>query len=429
MTAQGSTPDAAAVQRVLLNFDTWLEKYGEVSRDHQTFFAGAVGGAAKRLYYEYPAVGIAAVAPLIACEALLPSARQLFHRDTRFPIADAHYAMGYAFLHQATGDPAHLDRAIHFLRELERSRCPGFEDHCWGYPFDWVTRNGTIAAQTPLITSTPYAYEAFLHVHALDPREEWRRILHSIARHAAADIKDFPHSASASSCSYTPFDGGGVINAAAYRASMLTSAARVLGAEEFDRIARRNLAFVLETQNADGSWFYAVDGVRDFVDHFHTCFVMKALAKIHALTGDAGCLEALSRGLEYYQKHLFDADGPPKPFARAPRLTVYKRELYDCAECINLCLLLADRFPECRTRLDAVVTGVLADWVKPDGSFRSRKLFWGWDNVPMHRWAQSQMFRSLAFWAYASGQADDRTRPVAAGRGQIPALAAAEASR
>jgi hypothetical protein len=22
----------------------------------------------------------------------------------------------------------------------------------------------------------------------------------------------------------------------------------------------------------------------------------------------------------------------------------------------------------------------------------------GWDNVPMHRWAQSQMFRSLAFY-------------------------------
>jgi len=41
----------------------------------------------------------------------------------------------------------------------------------------------------------------------------------------------------------------------------------------------------LENQNQDGSWYYAVDGVRDLVDHFHTCFVMKALAKIHALTG------------------------------------------------------------------------------------------------------------------------------------------------
>ncbi len=32
-----------------------------------------------------------------------------------------------------------------------------------------------------------------------------------------------------------------------------------------------------------------------------------------------------------------------------------------------------------------------------DGSFRARQLLVGWDNVPMHRWAQSQMFRSLCF--------------------------------
>ena len=79
---------------------------------------------------------------------------------------------------------------------------------------------------------------------------------------------------------------------------MLTSASRVFGEDEYWRIAERNLAFVLESQNADGSWSYAVDGVRDFVDHFHTCFVMKALAKIHTLTGHARCLEALSRGVE-----------------------------------------------------------------------------------------------------------------------------------
>ena len=64
------------------------------------------------------------------------------------------------------------------------------------------------------------------------------------------------------------------------------------------KIAERNLNFVLENQNPDGSWFYAVDGVRDFIDHFHTCFVMKALAKIHALTGHGDvskrCRKALS---------------------------------------------------------------------------------------------------------------------------------------
>ena len=210
------------------------------------------------------------------------------------------------------------------------------------------------------------------------------------------DFKDFPTSETASTCSYTPFDQGGVLNAAAYRAGMLTMAARDFENEEFGKIAERNLNFVLENQNADGSWYYAVDGVRDFVDHFHTCFVMKALAKIHSITGHAGTFAALERGVTYYLANLFAADGLPKPFSKAPRLTVYQRELYDCAESINLCLLLRDRFPALNEKLETVVSGILDEWIKPDGSFRARQLKFGWDNVPMHRWAQSQMFRALA---------------------------------
>ncbi len=179
----------------------------------------------------------------------------------------------------------------------------------------------------------------------------------SIVRHARTDIKDFETSPSASSCSYSPFDKGGVINAAAYRAFLLTRASRDFSDDSHWRVAERNLNFVLENQNADGSWPYAVDGVRGFVDHFHTCFVMKALAKIHSLTGHPATLEALTRGVDYYLGNLFAADGLPRPFSVAPRLTVYKRELYDCAESINLCLLLRDRFPaagrdsgDCRCR-------------------------------------------------------------------------------
>jgi hypothetical protein len=390
----------ARVADVLNDFAEWLARYGETSRDHQTFFAGALGSAAKALYYEHKLLGTAAVAPMIFLEAFLPSARRFFHRPIRFPIADAHYAMGFAFLYQVTNDEAHLHRATHFLEELKQSRSPGFKEYCWGYPYDWVTRNGTIERQTPLITSTPYAYEAFLQVHALDGRDEWKDIAFSIARHAFDDIKDFPVGKNASSCSYTPFDAGGVINAAAYRSFLLTSASQIFCKDEYRLTAERNLNFVLENQNPNGSWYYAVDGVRDFVDHYHTCFVMKALAKVHALTGHEATLEALGKGLSYYLNNLFDAEGLPKPFSRAPRLTVYKRELYDCAECINLCLLLRDRFPMLERTLEKVVAHILKAWVKPDGSFRSRKLHFGWDNVPMHRWGQSQMFRSLAFYLH-----------------------------
>jgi hypothetical protein len=410
--AKRSDLSAPKVSDVLTDFVEWLDRYGEKSWDFQSFYAGPVGGRAKALYYSHRLIGTAAVAPMVFCEAFFPAARRLFHHPMRFPIADAHYAMGFAFLYQATGDSSQLENAVHFLTELERSRCGQFKEYCWGYEFDWVWRGGTIKRQTPLITTTPYAYEAFLHVCQVQPRDEWKLILESIARHAATDIKDFQTSETASSCSYTPFDEGRVLNASAYRAFLLTSASKVFSNEDYWRIAERNLNFVLENQNADGSWFYAVDGARDFIDHFHTCFVMKALAKIHSLTGDTEILEALTKGVSYYLNNLFDEDGLPKPFSKAPRLTVYKRELYDCAECINLCLLLRDRFPQLQATLEKVVAHVLGTWVKRDGSFRSRKLHFGWDNVPMHRWGQAQMFRSLAFYLYEAGRATSDKTPA-----------------
>jgi hypothetical protein len=396
------------IQKVLETFTDWLDRFGEVSRDHQSFYAGPIGRRAKSLYYHHKAVGAFAVAPMVLCEALLPSARKLFYHPVRLPIADAHYAMGFAFLYEATGNEFFFQRAAHFLDILQKTRCDGFKEYSWGYPFDWVTRNGVIPAATPLVTTTPYIFEAFLQMEQLQPHIKWHRILESIARHIRSDIKDFRLSETSSTCSYTPYDKVGVVNASAYRAFTLTSAAKFLGDDHFLDIAQRNLNFVLESQNTDGSWPYAMDGKRNFVDHFHTCFVMKALAKIYFLTGDDECLKALARGVDFYLDKLFSENGMPRPFARAPRLTVYRHELYDCAECINLCLLLRNHFPQLENTLETVIAGILKNWVKPDGSFRSRQLMFGWDNVPMHRWGQSQMFRSLAFYLYEAGSASTK---------------------
>src|ERR1700680_3790935 len=107
-----SDPLADMISDALTDFTEWLGDFGETSWDHQSFFAGPVGGRAKALYYRHPPVGIAAVAPMIFFEAFLPSARRLFHHPTRFPIADAHYAMGFAFLYEATGDLTHLESAV-----------------------------------------------------------------------------------------------------------------------------------------------------------------------------------------------------------------------------------------------------------------------------------------------------------------------------
>lgn len=389
----------AKVEASVTRFTHWLERYGETSYDHQSYYAGKLGRGAKALYYLRPLLGTGAVAPMVFSEAFLPSARRLFWKPQRFPIADAHYAMGFAFLAATYGTEKHYLKAVHFLEVLEETRCRGYEEYCWGYPFHWVTRTGTMREGTPFITTLPYVYEAFAQVYAIDKNEKWRRILRSIAEHGFKCYRDKETGPNSMSCAYTPApdDPCGVVNASAYRAFLLTKAAHDFSDSRYMEAGERNLNFVLASQNADGSWFYSMDGERDFVDHFHTCFVMKALAKIEQLTGCARCRSAIERGVGYYVKNLFDANRLPLPFSKRPRMTVYRKELYDYAECINLGALLHGRFPELDTIVDGVVADVLKRWQKSDGSFRARQLLVGWDNVPMHRWAQSQLFRSLAF--------------------------------
>ena len=391
---------AAAVKR----FSGWLDRYGETSYDHQSFFASSLGRSAKALYYRKPLLGTMAVAPMIFCEAFVPSARRLFWKPQRFPIADAHYAMGFAFLARMYGEGTYYRRAVHFLDVLQETRCRGYEDYCWGYPFDWETRTGTMKEGTPMITTLPYVYEAFSAVYAIDEDPKWLRIMQSIAAHAFSSYRDIETGPEAASCGYTPnpADPAGVVNASAYRAFLLAKAGIELSEPRYLETARRNLNFVLASQNADGSWYYSTDGARDFVDHFHTCFVLKGIAKIEELTGWSCCRGAIERGIGYYVKNLVDANGLPLPFSKRPRLTVYRRELYDCAECINLAVLLYGRFPEMDRVLSSVVTEVLSRWQRSNGAFRARQLLLGWDNVPMHRWAQSQVFRSLCFLLFRS---------------------------
>ena len=359
------------MRAAVLRFVEWLDRYGETSHDHQSYFASDLGRAAKALYYRKPLLGKLAVAPMIFSEAFVPSARRFFWKPQRFPIADAHYAMGFAYSLTGLGRRKVLRRAVHFLEVLEETRCPGYEHYCWGYPFNWETRHGTMRAGTPLITTVPYVYEAFLQVYQIDRRPEVAG--RSCGPSRSTRLQDYHDFAT----SLMPPAVRIILcqtSRAVCQCERLSGVSSDPGFDRFseDRIpARRgrNLNFVLESQNPDGSWYYSTDGERDFVDHFHTCFVLKALARSRPHRQSRDVHRPSRSGVDYYVKNLFDEEGMPKPFSRRPRLTVYRHELYDYAECINLAVLLQGRFPALdRHSVRRRSTGRMA---KADGSFRA----------------------------------------------------------
>ena len=166
--------------------------------------------------------------------------------------------------------------------------------------------------------------------------------------------------------------------------------------DDWEAAGRRNLNYVLASQRDDGAWPYSTDGSDDFVDNFHTCFVLKNLAKAWLLTGDERTRDAVRRGYSFYLSHLLDESGLPVPFAERPRLTVHRRDLYDYAEGINLAHLVRGLVPDANRVLEQLTTDLVERWQLPDGHFVTRELAIGRNKVPYHRWGQSQTFRSLA---------------------------------
>jgi hypothetical protein len=247
-----------------------------------------------------------------------------------------------------------------------------------------------------MITSTPYGYEAFEAGYDAVGDPAYLSTMEGVARFAAEAIPVTPTGPGAEAGAYTPFDRRRVVNANAYRGFLLVTAGNRFERDDWREAGTRNIRYVLDSQLQDGSWPYSTDGSDDFVDNFHTCFVLKSLVKVCALTGDEEVRESIRTGYGFYLERLIDDTGLPVPYASRPRLTFHRRDLYDYAEGINLAHLARDLVPEAAGVLERLTRDLLENWQLPDGHFVTRRLAVGRNTVPYHRWAQSQTFRALA---------------------------------
>jgi hypothetical protein len=350
------------------------------------------------MYYHSHVAGAPFVAPVFLLEHFAPSTRKACVPRRRFPIADAHFVMAFLRLHEITGGGKLLHRAREIGTDLLASSIKGYSGHCWGYPFDWETSAGVFRSDTPLITTTPYCFEAFLSLYDTTRDPEYLAVARSSAEFASKDIKDTKINNLSSSCSYSPRDDSKVMNANAYRAFHLAESYRRFGEELHKEQALKNIQFILDSQRPDGSWLYAAENQHNaFVDNFHTCFVLKNLFKANRTLGLLSVQQSIERGYRFYRENLFDRTGWPKPFAAVSRVQVVKVESYDLAEGISLGILLRHDIPDALEWAEHLVRLACNYMQMKDGHFVTRINRGGIRNtVAYHRWPQAQMFHALS---------------------------------
>jgi hypothetical protein len=333
---------------------------------------------------------------LLFIEIGCPSLRRLFVKPDRFATADAQLLLAFLNLYGVTGQSPYLDKARQLGEDLLSYSIPGYSGYCWGYPFDWQNQRGMWRKNTPYITCTPYCFDAFLELYDVTGEPRYLKVAESIAEFVANDLRDTTAGSDAAAASYSPTDNSQVINASAYRAWVLLNAAVRFGRETWRDKAVANVNFVLQSQRSDGSWMYATDRYGQFIDHFHTCFVLKNLFKLNRLLESPGVAEGIRRGFDYYHRELFHGDGTPKSFVIQPRTGIVRLEMYNFAEAISLGVLLRQDLPAAWTRACQLADLLCRNYQLPDGHFVTRVYVGGIRHqFPFMRWPQSQLFLAL----------------------------------
>jgi len=390
--------DRQVFENSISRFIAWLDSNGTAGYDPYDLWSTKYGTHARRLFYRYGKVAAPLVAPLVLTDRLTPSAARIAVPKKRYATSHAHLILGYLALHSGnfSGREDWLDRAEHLAEELDQMKISGYSGDCWGYPFDWENRRGLWPRNTPLITVTPYCFEALLAPYDATGNAVYLERARSVLRFAVEDLNNTQRSSGAVASSYSPLDRSLVINASAYRAFLLIKGGQLFGDEGARALGGSLIDFVLESQRPDGSWPYALEQKGDdFVDHFHTCFVLKNLIKIYEICPTDELWRGIENGIAYYETELFDNRKLPKPFAHGRGLLRY--DLYGFAEAINLGVLLRDRVPRALDIALRVARKTEKHFQLPDGHFVTSVDVMGIKRkLPFIRWPQAQMFHALA---------------------------------
>lgn len=315
------------------------------SFDPYDLWALPLGVRVRRGFYAGRLAAKVAAAAIAAADWAAPMAtrRLAGARPRAYPITVAQAVLcADARAKAPTG--ANARRALDALHHLA-GRVDGAADAwAWGLGFPWMSKNGYYPPEVPFVTHTPYVMEALLTLadaHACHDEATamfcgtWTFLERLHVLHDTGDEL---------ALSYAPIaEPRAVVNANAYAAFAYALHAMhgdLDHREAATAKAARLMRWVVGRQRADGTWtYYADDAPGNFIDTFHSGFVLKNLHKTGALLPELAeiAAPALARGRRALDELALDPHtGLCRRFLARSHRDPYRWDLYDQAEYLGV---------------------------------------------------------------------------------------------
>jgi len=296
---------------------------------------------------------------------------------------------GYARLHRFAPNDEYAEAADYLIDRLGSLCTSSNSGHGWGYNFDWQSRAFFLPKFTPTIVCSSFVAHALLDAHEAFGRRDALDLALPVANFILCDLNRTVEG-DTFCFSYSGRDHYAVHNANLLGASVLIRLHSLTGTTIFRQAALSALAYSMNHQRDDGSWYYSEQS--RWIDSFHTGFNLEAIRRF-LLVGEAlGYREAHRRGVQFYADRFFMPDGMPKYYTTRS----YPVDIHSAAEAIFFFASEGDSFSQLA---NLVLQWTLVNLADGRGFFYFRKGPYLTNRIAYMRWGQAWMFRALTMYA------------------------------
>ncbi len=311
------------------------------------------------------------------------------------------FASSYLTLYKQTKESHYLGKAQECFNWLDLEKVESNGGIGWGYPFGWQSAS-FIPAKTPNGIVTTAVGEAYWEYYQFSKDKTFLELCTQIATF----LNSLPcDKYKEGICfSYTPLYKNHVHNLNLFVAEFLIKVGMETGNNNW--IERGNLAttYTLLDQREDGSFDYngPPEKPQNFVDNYHTGFVLRMLNSIHQLTGRTDVKTALDKCYVHYKDNFFQADGLPKLMPSRK----YRVDIHSSAEAINCLSQLSSVYPESLHLAEKVLLWTIKHMQDKKGYFYYAILKSRITHIPFKskiayiRWGQAWMLKALSTFLY-----------------------------
>lgn len=279
------------------------------------------------------------------------------------------------------------------LADLLSMKLEGYSGACWGYNFDWQSRNFFAPRGTPTIVPTAFAARALIEAAREFRDDDYLSTARSVCDFIVYDLPPSALLDNEICFSYSPQSDTRIFNASLLGAEVLAGVGSLTGEGDLLEFAEKAARYVVRHQCDDGSWTYGTAPNQDWVDNFHTAFVLFSLKRIiEACTLGPEFQLALERGYQYWKNSFFLADGWPKYYHDDP----YPADAHAGASAIVTFLELSDLDPNSLKLAEDVARWSIRNLRDEQGFFYYQKRRFYTVRKPYMRWSQAWMLYALA---------------------------------